>query len=1212
MRPPSVDRPDEARGVSEQARSSAAEQRHVALRALRVLGGAADARLAPFVRIAVELTSAAVVLVVFFDGDAPYVKASHGVSSSGSANFALPPTVACGDGEGAADGEVGLELEGVWHPHAYRVSLVSREGLFLGALVVAGPRALQAGATLSALRGVAEQLVARLELERDREVWLEEKLALSTYRRFFEVAPDLLCEVDSDGRVSTTNSAWERVLGWTCSQLSEKALTEWVHVDDRDELVAALADARAEVDPFVYVTTRAATPAGVWVSLQWRFSSRDGIVHASARDVSAVEAHRAEIEAHQRALVEQQRKLSASEARIRGLFDAMAEGVIVQASDGTIESCNPAARRILGRESTAILGQRDDEDLWPVTSDEITNACQVPAPLALAFATSEQVSNAVREIRRPDGRRVWVSINAQPLIEDGADSPGAVVATFRDISEQISTRTALQQAEASLRALVDTAVDTIAVMDCCGRVERANPAIISTFGFLPEEVVGTNVRALLNGEVRRGEMRRSDLPNGESPIQAGAREVVARRKDGTSFFAELTLSEFQVAGETKFTGIFRDISERKRIENELRELTATAERASQAKTEFLANMSHEIRTPMNAILGMGELLADSGLGAVQRTYVDNLRRAGEHLLDVINDVLDVAKIEAGKLTLEDAPFSLRTLAEDVCELLAPKAAPGVELVCRVSPEVAEEVFGDSIRLRQVIFNLVGNALKFTRRGQVVLGVARSRGAPGRYDLSVTDSGTGIPAHRLEAIFDSFTQADNSTTRTHGGTGLGLTISKAIVEKMGGSLEVESEEGRGSRFSFSIALGSGSSTARWANPLGDALTGRDVLVFLPNEAQRAVAREILESFDAVVSESERLEESVSRIRRASRIGRPFEVVLVDVAHEGVELASALAAEGLGCRALLLLHRVGDALPSDAEAERLGITAFLAKPVRRAETAKVLAGAVRARNASSQPGVLANRPTGGPLAAPGQTAEVATESWEPLTVLVADDVAVNREIIAAFLKGLPFTIEQASDGRRAVELAKSRPYDLIFMDIQMPEMDGYSATRAIRAHEMDAGLPRTPIVAMTAHAMPEEVKRCLAAGCDAHCSKPISRARLLTAIRENAVRSERHSEPSAPLAEPLDPELAALLPTYLQSCREQVSDARNALGVADFVRISRIGHNLKGTGAVFGLSEVSAIGSRLEALAEHGAVASIRGELEQLAGLLVGAAVGPRAR
>jgi CheY-like chemotaxis protein len=615
---------------------------------------------------------------------------------------------------------------------------------------------------------------------------------------------------------------------------------------------------------------------------------------------------------------------------------------------------------------------------------------------------------------------------------------------------------------------------------------------------------------------------------------------------------------------------------------------------------------------MNAIIGMGELLSDTPLTAKQKNYVQSLRTAGEHLLGVINDVLDVAKIEAGKVELEDAPFSIREMAEDVCDVLATRCSREVELICHVADDVAPEVRGDSIRLRQVVFNLVGNAIKFTKHGEVTLEISRDRAERSLYRFKVADTGIGIPQDRLHAIFESFTQADNSTTRLHGGTGLGLTISKALVEKMGGTLDVTSELGQGSTFSFAISLEAGAAVADDSSVLADRFAGSSALVVSPTAGTRNVVREALDSLDIVVSEACVIEDGIGKVRRAARARRPFGILVLDASYDGLALAELVAKEHVTGQptTVFLLHRLGDELPNDEARQRLGIRAVLGKPLRRTELYKALTAVTK----SFEPAPVE---VAGVAPPPAETTKsVENEEWPSMDILVVDDVTVNRELVAAHLESYPFNLAFAEDGRIAFELASSRPFDLVLMDIQMPNVDGYAATRNIRTSEESRGAPRVPIVAMTAHAMREEVTRCLAAGADGHYAKPITRKGLLNTIRQFSKKTAGGAtgaqtkpsvaakaptpppQPAKPAAPAVPDAVAHLVPKYLDACRNQLKELQTAAAASDFSAIKRNAHMLKGTGGAFGFPTIAELGARLEQAAAGNDSLGVKREVEAL--------------
>jgi two-component system sensor histidine kinase/response regulator len=809
---------------------------------------------------------------------------------------------------------------------------------------------------------------------------------------------------------------------------------------------------------------------------------------------------------------------------LRAVFDACEVGVIILDGDRRIVLWNGWIAQASAIPSDVALGATLDEVFPQLAGTRVHQAVQNAVQHGLAALLSQTLHKAPFPLyrtpaERKEGACMQQAVIIKPIAISGAgrhclvqiaDVTSAVVReellrrqaqAMQDLAEEC------RQSEVRIRAILDSALDGIITMDEDGVIETYNPAAAQMFGYSAEDVIGQSLHLLV-----------PELHGGETQLISSRREVIGRRQDGTEFQMDLAVSAMHLG--RRCVGIVRDITERKRVEAELIQAREAALEAARVKSAFLANMSHEIRTPMNGILGMLSLLLSTDLSPEQQQYVETAHSSGDTLLTLLNDILDLSKIDAGRLVLEQIPFDVRLTVEDVVDLMAERAyGKGVELACLISPEVPRTVCGDPTRLRQVLTNLLSNAIKFTEQGEVVVRVtlAETQEATVGLQFEVHDTGIGISPEAQARIFDAFTQADGSTTRKYGGTGLGLTITRHLVTYMGGGIEVESTPDQGSTFRFTARLGRAIDTSPSLAPLA-GLQGRQVLVVDNHATNRLVLERLLTTWGIQSSSVADGPEALRALCAADATGAPYDLVILDLripGMDGLQLARAIKAIPTiaGVR-LVLLTPIGQRGEGEA-ARAAGIQGYLSKPVRQDQLHDCLLAVLGLQETDT--GQLITRHT-----------LVEARAQRRGCILLAEDNLVNQKVALALLKKLGYRADVVNNGLEAIEALACQPYDLVFMDCQMPELDGFAATAQIRQHEGDQR--RTLIVAMTASAMQGDRERCLAAGMDDYVSKPITldvlREKLALwlpeepAVTSNVVGTTTDQEATLQLPDPLD--------------------------------------------------------------------------------------------
>jgi len=834
-----------------------------------------------------------------------------------------------------------------------------------------------------------------------------------------------------------------------------------------------------------------------------------------------------------------------SEQRFRGYFEQALVGMAMLTERKEWIEVNQRLCRLLGY---------TEEELFHTTWTALTPADDAAEDEAQFQRLLDGVVKGYIADKRficKDGTILCASISAQRMRKDDG-TLDCILVLMQDITERKAAEAALRDSEARHRAILEATLDGIITIDERGTIESANPATERLFGYRAGEMIGGNVKMLMPSPYH--ERHDGYLGNyartGQRKIIGIGREVVGRRKDGSTFPMDLSISEIVVGNRRLFTGMVHDVTDRKQGEEELRkardelevrvqERTAelhranlqlsqakdAAEEANRAKSAFLANMSHEIRTPMNAIIGMTELVLEGQLAARQRDFLKVVAESGQSLLRLINDILDFSRIEAGKVTLSEVDFDLDENLGDTMRALAIRAQDkGLELACRIRPEVPMFLHGDPDRLRQIVVNLVGNAIKFTQKGEVILDVTREPGedharVESREErvesqeaiaigpqlsalnsplptlnsrlctlrFSVSDTGIGIPQDKQKAIFEMFEQADTTMTRRFGGSGLGLAIASRLVDLMRGRIWVDSELGHGSTFHFTVRLETGReipSQKRSGQLM--AIHGSRVLVVDDNATNRQILEEILRSWgmEPVCVSGGR--QAIGTLRAAHDRHRPFQLVLTD-AHmpevSGFGMVEEIRGDSNLDSTVIMMLTSGDQADDVARCEALGIAAYLMKPIKQSDLFDAMVMALK---------------VAGPEDAAAEAAQVArVRATGPLRILLAEDSLVNQKLAVALLSAHGHEVTIAGNGREAVAAVARERFDVVLMDVQMPEMDGLEATAAIRGRERVHG-GHVPIIAMTAHALKGDREICLQAGMDEYIPKPIRAEQLFDTI------------------------------------------------------------------------------------------------------------------
>ncbi len=930
-------------------------------------------------------------------------------------------------------------------------------------------------------------IVLHLRRRRAEHLRARTQEALTTLTNRFQTVLDSATQVsiiatDMAGQITVFNSGAERMLQYRATEMVGCQSPAAIHLesevrDQGDRLSREFGRSIQGFDVFVEYARQ-----GKYEEREWTYVRKDGshltvnLVVTALKDISGemtgflgiakdvTESKRAEVALrHERFL-------------LQTLMDNLPDSIYFKDSSSRFLRISKALADRFGLSDPQSAVGKTDFDFFTVEHAERAQADE----LALMNSQKRVIDKEERETWS-DGRRTWVATSKFPLF----DETGMLVGTF-GISRDITER---KLADERFRLVVEASLNALLMVDQDGKIILTNSQAGKLFGYSRAELIGQSIEILVPPHIRDShpQLRSSYFANPEVRSMGSGRDLQGIRKDGSSVSVEIGLSPLETEDGVFALASVIDITARKGLEDSLRAAKEAAEATSRAKSDFLANMSHEIRTPMNAIIGMTELVLGTELPATQREYLTMVLESGESLLAIINEILDFSKIEAGKMKLEHVDFPLWDTVGDAVKSLALRAhSKGLELAYHIGRDVPEMLVSDPVRLRQIIVNLVGNAIKFTERGEILLTItyADQNANAVLLHFAVTDTGIGIAQEKQKLIFDAFTQADSSTTRRFGGTGLGLAISSRLVSLFGGKLELTSELDKGSTFSFAVWLTRSAQVHVGKSHMrSDFLNGANVLIVDDNATNRYIIQEMVRGWGMIPQVAASAMEALEQMELP---GAPIPLLLTDMhmpEMDGIMLVEQLRRNPRLEGVSVIVLSSGD--PSgDAERwDKLGVAARLMKPVKQSELLTAIENAL----------ALGKRAT----ARVDVPVKEDLPQIRPLRILLAEDGLTNQKLAVALLQKWGHVVTVANDGCEAVHAYETQPFDLVLMDVQMPEMDGLEATACIRVLEGKLGR-HTPIIAMTARAMKGDREQCLESGMDGYVSKPVRQRELYQAI------------------------------------------------------------------------------------------------------------------
>ncbi len=945
----------------------------------------------------------------------------------------------------------------------------------------------------------AELTVANrlLKLKMAERVRAEEKLRASElrFRKIFEESSLGIIMVNLNLQLTKVNKAFCQMLGYsTPEELIGSKITDVTYPEDihkSKQLIRQLLNGEI---PSFRMEKRYLKQNGQWIWGNITVSCVNNENGQPLYFIGMIE------NITERRLAENARR--ESEERYRTVITAMQEGIVLQNANGSIITCNSSAEHIFGLTQEQMMGQTSIDPHRRAIHEDGSPFPGENHPAMVTLRTGQQCSNVIMGVHKPNGFVSWISINSQPLFQEGEILPYAVVASFTDITERKRSEEALREHAERQKALLDSIPAFVYFKDRQLNYLAANKTLADMLGVGVKEFAGkTDYDFFLKEDAEFYQKCDSQVMASGEPILNLEESVVS--PDGQKRLVLTTKVPYRNAEGVVIglVGTSLDITQRKQIEEALKQAKEQAELANRAKSEFLANMSHEIRTPMNAIIGLTQLVRKTDLTIKQRDYLKQIESSSRALLVIINDILDFSKIEAGKLQMEQINFHLDEVLDNLSSLLGMKIEEKqLELLIAISMDVPHYLVGDPLRLEQILINLISNAIKFTEQGQIIIKIELVKQLVDTEQVelcfSVQDTGIGISPDVTASLFDAFTQADGSTTRKFGGTGLGLAICKRLVDMMGGNIQVDSQPGNGSTFSFSAVFGRQmEKTDRTFLPPLD-MQGLRVLIVDDNHASAEIIQNKLSAFSFEVSSVSSGEAALAELTATTE---PYDLVLLDwnmPGMDGIETAIRINKETLIPKLPMIIMVTAFSRANVLkQMDKTHINAVLTKPVFSStlfDTIMVVFGKEVAKT-SLKLRHSASRTTG------------ALPSLRGTRILLVEDNAINQIVAREILEDAHIEVKIANNGQQAVaaisaSLASSEPetrFDAVLMDVQMPEMDGYEATRLIREKTQPNKLP---IIAMTAYAMTGDRDKCLQAGMDDYVTKPIEVEQLLTILRK----------------------------------------------------------------------------------------------------------------